>query len=221
MITEEERIIRRSQGYDIGFERNGKKYWVNSKTWNKEKKDKLFRETGLRTFYEGDKNPVFYDPKYFEYLPSPSITGTYLHYIGIMETQIPQPINMKVAYEMFRGCKHLEHLDLSDWDMSNITSTQNMFSGCSFLKVLNLTGWELKEIHSTYHMFKDCSRLTELNLTNFKINNNFFLGTIFDGCDSLQKKYKIWDGKDLLKAIIEDSNKKSNLNQLNVFQKGW
>ena len=43
MITQEEKIIRQAQGYDIGFEKDGKKYWINSSTWNKEPANKKSR----------------------------------------------------------------------------------------------------------------------------------------------------------------------------------
>ena len=240
MITQEERIIRKSQGYDISFEKNGKKYWINSNTWNKEKEEKLFQETGLRAFREEavDKNLVIYDPEYFE------ITSIgYLHYIGSIEKDIPQPINMSNAFSMFEDCNEVQSLDLLSWDMSSVKdmgwmfegcsslqslniynwdvssveNTSSMFCYCTSLQSLNLAGWDVSNINNMEMMFLSCSSLQFLNLTNWDTKNLEYAANIFYDCSSLYSKYNTIDGRKLLERIIEDSNKKQQANKVDLF----
>lgn len=235
MITQEERIIKESQGYDIGFEKDGKKYWINSNTWNEEKEKKLFEETGLRVFREskGDKNLVFYDPEYFEVQ-----LGTLLCYIGSREKDIPQPINMSSTYCMFSWCS-LNSLDLSNWDVSSVKDMRSMFSKCSSLQSLNLANWDASAVREMGYMFYDCSSLQSLNLANWGINGvrsmNFmfyecsslqslnlagwkigktvYTKYLFSGCSSLHLKYGPMSNRDLLKKIIADSNKQQRIDK--------
>ena len=40
---------------------------------------------------------------------------------------------------MFSNCSNLASLDLSGWDMTNVTNTSNMFSNCFALKTVKMT----------------------------------------------------------------------------------
>lgn len=180
MINEQERIIRKSQGYDIGFELNGKKYWLNSDTWNNEKEVRLFQETGLRSFREttGNKNLVLYNPKYFS-----QVRGSLL-YIGTVEKDIPQPINMSSAYTMFALQKAIQ-FDLSSWDMSNVLCLYGMFSSCDNLQTVNLDGWDVKNVLEFNCMFIHCKRLQALDLSNWKTGNGVVYCLMFADCEEL------------------------------------
>ena len=129
MITEQKRILRKSQGYDLGFEYNGKIYWLNTDTWDEDKEAMLFKKIGLRSFREGtgNKNLVIYDPEYFE------ATEDYLYYKNNQQDSIPQPINISSAYKMFHTCTNLTSLDLSNWDVSNVRDMNYMFYNCKNL----------------------------------------------------------------------------------------
>lgn len=178
MITDQERIIRKSQGYDIGFEQNGKKYWINSNEWNEKKEEKLSQETGLKSFREQPGNRlVLYNPSYFEVCEM--INCTYLHYIGEEEQDIPQPVNMSSCYEMFLDCE-LSRLDLSNWDVSNVVNMVEMFGHCANLKYLNLCNWNLKSSVNAYYAFA--------------------------GCFEFLRIYRGLNSPEILQKIIEDSN---------------
>lgn len=238
MITQQERIIRESQGYDIGFEHNGKKYWINSSTWNAEKKEKLFQETGLRSFKEcyGKHELVIYNPQYFR------VIGNCLHYCGCVEDHIPQPINMSSAFRLFYDCR-VETLDLSDWDMSNVLDVEHafqnsrsllsinlnnwdttnlldaayMFAGCFSLKSIDLSNWNVQSLKYMDYMFYDCTNLSSLKLTNWKIKDEISIFSMFETCYALQDITCTDDDKLNLERIIAKSNNKSTIEQLNLF----
>lgn len=237
MITEQERIIRKSQGYDIGFEQSGKKYWINSNEWNEEKEKRLFQETGLKTFREHyrTRNLVIYDPKYFENKES------HLGYIGSLEQDIPQPINMSSGRKMFSRCS-LREINLSDWDVQNVIDVKGMFlschilqcvnlgnwntvslsdasymfKGCQSLKSVNLANWDTHNLKYMDAMFRSCAKLQSLNLANWKLNDEIFIIDMFEWCNTLLNKNECKTTAELLQKIIEDSNK-HNLGQLKAF----
>ena len=65
-----------------------------------------------------------------------------------------------------------------------------MFSGCSSLKELNLSNFNINNVTNMRWMFYGCSSLKELNLSNFNTNNVNYMGYMFNGC-SEQLKNKI------------------------------
>lgn len=230
MITEEERVIRKSQGYDIGFEQNGKKYWINSNTWCKEKEERLFQETGLKSFKEqiGNRNLVFYDPEYFTVEYSTWL-HSYLHYIGKYSRNIPQPINMSDTFWMFAKCDFLTELDLNDWDTSEVVGMDSMFFKCSSLvglkieswntskvkimsqtfcectslKTLNLEHWDVSKVTDMFGMFSLCKSLYSLEIHNWRLNEASYRYGMFRGCEKLIKRYeKCYSSDKLLRKII-------------------
>ena len=61
-------------------------------------------------------------------------------------------------------------LDLSSWDISNITDMSNMFSYCYSLQSLDLSNWDASNVTNMSWMFSGCYYLQELHLDN--CNNN-------------------------------------------------
>lgn len=237
MITEQERIIRRSQGYDIDFEYNDKKYWINSYVWNEDKEKRLFLETGLRSFREetGDKNLVFYNPDFFD------IVGNHLHYKNTAERDIPQPINMSSAYKMFQGIK-IASIDLSNWVMHAVNNLEGMFDGCTELLSLNTANWDLKNVINTQLTFCLCNSLTSLDLSHWDLENVHNVSKMFyycsrlnnlkmpqlpdtvsgeefmfTSCYALEKKYNTTNSIDILRKLRTTNDSENKMSNLNVF----
>ena len=99
--------------------------------------------------------------------------------IMIWDSKIRSCINM------FNGCSSIISIDLSNLDVSSISSMNSMFLSCSSLLYLNLTNFNTKSVKNMNNMFKGCSSLQSLDLSNF----NTFLVTnmngMFTGCNSL------------------------------------
>lgn len=189
MITDEERVIRQSQGYDIGFEYSGKKYWINSSTWNEEKEGKLFQETGLKSYREGrgNRNLVIYNPEYFANLGL-VIGDDILSYIkgGSNIKNVPQPINMSSCYKMFSCSYNVKTIDLTNWDMSSIISCNFMFDDCKDLENLITGEWDLRKVRDMGSMFKECKNLKYLDLHNWKLRDVQSMFQMFSECSSLE-----------------------------------
>ena len=65
-----------------------------------------------------------------------------------------------------------------------------MFYGCSALKELNLSNFNINNVTDMEGMFSWCSSLKELNLSNFNTNNATDMGLMFSRC-SYQLRNKI------------------------------
>ena len=168
MITESQRQEYIARGYDIIFERNNQVFVVDSKgvtSWDDVKKERFCNATRLSIFFEEDGNPVFYDPEYFE------IWDNHLHYIGTAERRIPQPINCHSMNKMFYQCNSLQSLDLSNWNVSNLTDMSFMFYECESLQSLDLSNWDVSNVANMSYMFKRCESLQSLDLSDYQIKN--------------------------------------------------
>ena len=66
-----------------------------------------------------------------------------------------------------------------------------MFFQCSSLKELNLSNFNINNITDMEYMFYVCSSLIELNLPNFNFNNVTYIRDMFFGCsEQFQNKIK-------------------------------
>lgn len=187
MITEQERIIRESQGFNLGFEYNGKKYWVNTNDWNDAKEKRFRQETGLNIFREEtiDQKLVLYNPEFFEVLSTKMGKVHYLHYKGGLTINIPQPLNMSSGYRMFADRSDLGELNLRDWDTSLVKDISHMFTGCSGLTSLLIENWDVSNVKYAQHTFDLCTRLATLNIENWDVSNVVKMQYMFWGCSSI------------------------------------
>ena len=60
-----------------------------------------------------------------------------------------------------------------------------MFSFCNSLTSLDLSNFNLQNVTHFVSMFSDCNSLSSLNLSNFNTQNVIHMGSIFSKCNSL------------------------------------
>lgn len=188
--------------------------------------DELLENTKYRKFQErlGEHNWVLYNAEQF------TISWGYVAY-NYNSTTPEQPINCSSTEMMFATYKG-EALDLSDWDVSQISNMTSMFSRCVNLKSLNLNKWntskvrnmsylfsgceKLEELHiscwdlsnveSTSSMFLNCSSLHFLDVTNWNVGNVNRMGRMFSGCDALKSldvsKWNVYKVSDMSRMFV-------------------
>ena len=59
-----------------------------------------------------------------------------------------------------------EVLDLSNWDVSNVTNLSNCFSGCEKLNSLDLNQWNISKVTSLEDCFAYCNELSSAGAPN-------------------------------------------------------
>jgi surface protein len=70
------------------------------------------------------------------------------------------------CHAAFFGCNALVELDLSNWDVSNVSQCYWMFELCTSLVELDLSNWKLKDSVNAGSMFYRCKNLNYIILNN-------------------------------------------------------
>ena len=86
---------------------------------------------------------------------------------------------------MFRNCKKLKALDLSQFNTPNLTNTGRMFQNCEELEQLNVSTLNTSKVTDMQAMFMACSSLTSLNVNNFRTSKVIYMQWMFEYCVSL------------------------------------
>ena len=71
--------------------------------------------------------------------------------------------NINSLNYMLTGTK-LTELDLSDWNLSNISEMDGIFKDCTLLTRLNLSNWNLQSVNSYDEIFEGCSSLNHIDM---------------------------------------------------------
>ena len=103
--------------------------------------------------------------------------------------------NVTTMAYMFRGTG-ITHLDLSDWNVNQVTTFDNMFAEAKNLTTLNLSNWGVGRTADTIimrYMFFNASALTTLNLTDFKTTNVTNMARMFVGTGLAELDLSHWD----------------------------
>ena len=95
--------------------------------------------------------------------------------------------NVTDMHLIFHGCESLEELNISNWDTSNVTNMGFMFHGCCSLERFDLSRLNTSSVTDMHCMFQGCESLKELNISNWDTSNVTNMSYMFHGCSSLEK----------------------------------
>lgn len=74
--------------------------------------------------------------------------------------------NVTNMYTMFRGCGTSNlTLDLNNWNVSNVLDIDYMFEYCN-AKYIKVSKWNTKKVKSIEHMFNSCKNLVSLDIND-------------------------------------------------------
>ena len=83
---------------------------------------------------------------------------------------------------MFYECYELESIgNLSDWNVSNVTDMSCMFYDCTKLKSIgDLSKWDVSKVESMISMFANCKTITSVgDLSNWDVSNVKYASYMF------------------------------------------
>ena len=92
--------------------------------------------------------------------------------------------NLKDVSNLFKGCKSLVSLDMSNLDTKNVTNMEYMSYGCSSLKTIKLN-FNTENVKFMNNMFSYCFSLSSIDLSNFNTKNVNDMSGMFSFCSSL------------------------------------
>ena len=131
---------------------------------------------------------------YVEDVSSNSDESIKLYYLENPETNLKKvylasssgliKMNTSMDY-MFAGLTHVESLDLSRLDTSNVTSMVGVFYN-SKMTLLNVSTWDTSKVMNMNYMFRGASGLTNIDLDGFVTTNLKSMSAMFADCTSLK-----------------------------------
>lgn len=88
---------------------------------------------------------------------------------------------------IFNDCEKLSNLDLSKWNVSNVTSMEKAFANNYLIKSLNLSNWNTSNCKNSQMMFYNDTALTSIgNTSNWNVSKITTTHSMFEGCSKLQ-----------------------------------
>ena len=87
---------------------------------------------------------------------------------------------------LFYDCEYIKEIDLSNFDSSQVTSTNRIFLGNIGLSKLNLENFSTSKVTDMEAMFAYCPSLTSLDLSGFDTKQVKNMVSMFEGCESLK-----------------------------------
>ena len=108
--------------------------------------------------------------------------------------------NVNDMRSMFWGCESLKNIDLSNFNTQNVKNMSKMFFVCKSLAILDLSIFNTQNVKNMSYMFFGCKTLIFIDLSSF-VTKNVIMTDIFNGCNSLKKKFVITKDKNILEEF--------------------
>lgn len=90
------------------------------------------------------------------------------------------------CHEMFSWCLNIKSIDLSNADMSGVTSVEKFFEQCYQCKTIELPKSNVSFGTGTAGMFYNCNQLEELDLSGCDTSNVITMSEMFSHCRSIK-----------------------------------
>ena len=88
---------------------------------------------------------------------------------------------------IFNDCEKLSNINVSNWNVSNVTSTEKAFANNFLLKSLDLSNWDMSNCENSQMMFYSDTALTSIgNTSNWNVSKITTTHSMFEGCSKLQ-----------------------------------
>ena len=88
---------------------------------------------------------------------------------------------------IFNDCEKLSNINVSNWNVSNVTSTEKAFANNFLLKSLDLSNWDMSNCENSQMMFYSDTALTSIgNTSNCNVSKITTTHSMFEGCSKLQ-----------------------------------
>ena len=88
-----------------------------------------------------------------------------------------------------------KYIDISDWNVSNVTNMSGVFWGCLELKSVGyLSNWDVSNVTLMRAMFSYCSKLKSLgDISGWDVSNVTDMNSMFYSCESFNQDISGWD----------------------------
>lgn len=87
---------------------------------------------------------------------------------------------------LFIGCRALEYVDTSGWDLSNAVDMQMLFQQCGSLTELDIKNWDVRKLGNCDQIFRLCTGLRRLDLSGWHTDSIWCWRIAFHSCSALE-----------------------------------
>ena len=88
---------------------------------------------------------------------------------------------------------NFKYIDISDWDVSNVTDMKVMFYNCVVLKsVGDISKWDVSNVNNMGFMFYDCENFNQ-NIYDWDVSNVTDMRFMFLGCKKFNQDISKWN----------------------------
>ena len=114
---------------------------------------------------------------------------TKFKYIDISDWNVS---NVTKMMSMFYKCEELKSVgDISEWDVSNVTDMAYMFTRCENLNQ-DISKWGVSSVTDMSYMFFDCKKFNQ-DISKWNVSNVKDMSFMFQYCDSFNQDLSEWD----------------------------
>ena len=114
---------------------------------------------------------------------------TKFKYIDISDWNVS---NVTKMMSMFYKCEELKSVgDISEWDVSNVTDMAYMFTRCENLNQ-DISKWGVSSVTDMSYMFFDCKKFNQ-DLSKWDVSSVTDMNGMFQYCDSFNQDLSEWD----------------------------
>ena len=108
-------------------------------------------------------------------------------YIDISDWDVSNVTDMS---GMFFMCKELKSVgDISKWNVSKVTDMNSMFNGCNELEFIgDISKWNVSNVTNMGHMFNSCNNFNQ-DISNWNVSKVMFKYRMFYNC-AIKEEYK-------------------------------
>ena len=104
--------------------------------------------------------------------------------------------NIRSFYKRLSGlfsATKFKYIDISDWDVSNVTNMSSMFSWCKELKsVGDISKWNVSNVADMSYMFYECESFNQ-DLLNWDVSSVKDMSFMFYCCKSFKQDISNWN----------------------------
>ena len=134
-----------------------------------------------------------------EYIKQNSKTS---HKLDLTMLDVSMVKDMSYIFEDKRNVKYpyaeLKSIDVSNWDVSNVTDMYCMFEGCESLESIDVSKWDVRHVKNMSGMFYRCESLESIDVSHWDVSNVKDMHSMFEGCESLESiDVSKWDVRNI------------------------
>ena len=95
-------------------------------------------------------------------------------------------VRIKTCAYMFEDLEYIKEIDLSGFDMSQVTSMKSMFNNCINLEYINLNNINISSVEDMSYLFSSCISLESIDLSNLDISKVTNISSMFSYCENIE-----------------------------------